>query len=206
MSDDLRAFDPESPWMKAAKRVADARAAGVNTAPAGPSEPEDRAALARAAEMVALAGDVGAAQAAALYGQAVNLWDADPQGERPPAPRPDEDPTLYLARLRVWCPEPAESKGRESQPDADPMLSTPAGRKAARQAKAMLVVQEHPDWPDAEIARQVGCNASTLSRDETFQRAAALARAGGPARPGFKTTAGDVDGVTLDPDPQDPAD
>jgi len=43
-------------------------------------------------------------------------------------------------------------------------------------AKAMLLVQEHPEYSDAEVARQVGKHPSTLSRNKTYQQAAAMAR------------------------------
>ena len=43
-------------------------------------------------------------------------------------------------------------------------------------AQAMLLVRDHPEWPDAEIARQVGKDKSTLSRSKEYQAAAAMAR------------------------------
>jgi hypothetical protein len=43
-------------------------------------------------------------------------------------------------------------------------------------AEAMMMVQKHPDWSDAKIARQVGRHRSTLSRCEPYQAAAAMAR------------------------------
>lgn len=43
-------------------------------------------------------------------------------------------------------------------------------------AKAMLLVRDHPDWSDAEIARQVGKDKSTLSRSREFRAAAAMVR------------------------------
>ena len=43
-------------------------------------------------------------------------------------------------------------------------------------AKAMLVVQERPEWSDSRIASYVGKNKSTLSRNRQYQMAAALAR------------------------------
>lgn len=44
-------------------------------------------------------------------------------------------------------------------------------------ANAMLQVQAHPDWTDARIALEVGKHKSTLSRNKTYQMAAAAARA-----------------------------
>lgn len=43
-------------------------------------------------------------------------------------------------------------------------------------AKAMLMVRDHPEMSDSEIARRVGKDKSTLSRSEEFQMAAGIAR------------------------------
>jgi hypothetical protein len=43
-------------------------------------------------------------------------------------------------------------------------------------AKAMSVVQEHPDWSDSAIAQNVGRHPSQLSRSREYKIAAALAR------------------------------
>ena len=43
-------------------------------------------------------------------------------------------------------------------------------------AEAMLLVRDHPDWSDAEIASRVGKSPSTLSRSPEYQRAAGYAR------------------------------
>lgn len=43
-------------------------------------------------------------------------------------------------------------------------------------AKAILTLQEHPDWSSAEIAKKVGKHRSTLSRNSIYKTAAALAR------------------------------
>ncbi|MBI2826539.1 MAG: hypothetical protein HYX69_17850 [Planctomycetia bacterium] len=48
--------------------------------------------------------------------------------------------------------------------------------KAKWLAEAMILVREHPDWPDAEIARRVGKHKSRLSRSREYQTAAAFAR------------------------------
>ena len=54
------------------------------------------------------------------------------------------------------------------------------GRPKQRQykwlAEAMLLVNEHPEWSDAEIARKVGKDKSRLSRSKPYQMAADLAR------------------------------
>jgi hypothetical protein len=59
-------------------------------------------------------------------------------------------------------------------------------------AKAMLLVQDHPDWKDAKIARLVGKDKSTLSRSEEYQRVASLARGDTHSIPKGR--------VTIDPD------
>ena len=59
------------------------------------------------------------------------------------------------------------------------MPAKPISKKAERVewlARALLLVQEHPEWPDAEVARQVEKHPSTLSRNKTYQQAAAMAR------------------------------
>jgi hypothetical protein len=68
-----------------------------------------------------------------------------------------------------------------TEKDAKPGGST-VNRKQARLerlAKAMLLVHEHPEWPDAEVARQLGGEKykSALSRSREYQAAAKLARA-----------------------------
>jgi hypothetical protein len=47
----------------------------------------------------------------------------------------------------------------------------------------MLLVKEHPDWPDAEIARRVKKSPSALSRNASYQAAARMARGGEPDLP-----------------------
>ncbi len=54
--------------------------------------------------------------------------------------------------------------------------ATNANEKFIWLAKAMLLVQAHPDWSDAKIARKVDKNASTLSRSKQYKAAAAMAR------------------------------
>lgn len=51
-------------------------------------------------------------------------------------------------------------------------------RKFAWLAKAMLIVQAHPERPDCDIARDSGIHGSRLSRSRQYQAAAALARQG----------------------------
>ena len=43
-------------------------------------------------------------------------------------------------------------------------------------AEAMLLVRDHPDWSDSQIAERVGKHRSTLTRSREYQAAAALAR------------------------------
>lgn len=64
-------------------------------------------------------------------------------------------------------------------------------------AEAMLLVREHPDWPDAEIALRVGKNPSTLSRNPSYQAAAAMSRGDKSDLPKGYVTGGD-DGESSD--------
>jgi hypothetical protein len=80
----------------------------------------------------------------------------------------------------------------------------PADRRIARSlartqwlAQALLLLHDHPEWSDADIAAQVGKHPSTLSRDRTYRQAAAQARAAGVRRPlGFRDPGtGDLEAV-----------
>lgn len=53
-------------------------------------------------------------------------------------------------------------------------------------AEAMALVQEYPDWSDARIAKEVGRSPSTLSKNATYQKAAATARVTAPPPKGYK--------------------
>lgn len=93
---------------------------------------------------------------------------------------------------------PPDGKGGEgaAQPDDREEAEAPPITKREKRAKwlaeAMLLVQDHPDWSDAEIARRVGRDSSGLSRSKTYQNAAAMARGSKVDRPaGY---------VTVDPD------
>lgn len=65
-------------------------------------------------------------------------------------------------------------------PDADVLDAPEEARKGVSKlkwlAEAMLLKQEHPDWPDAKIAKIVGRDKSTLSRNEMYQAAKAQAQ------------------------------
>ena len=75
------------------------------------------------------------------------------------------------------------------------------GRPNEWLAEAMLTVRDEPHLSDAEIARRVRVNRSTLSRSKTYQAAAAMARGNRERRPsGIVVSDRDgqlsVDGVT----------
>ena len=57
-------------------------------------------------------------------------------------------------------------------------------RKLLWMAKAMCLVQDHPDWPDRRIAEEVGVHKGHLSRCRMYQAAAAMARGQGRIRQG----------------------
>ena len=92
----------------------------------------------------------------------------------------------------VLSPSPSSSDSQSTLLSANHFsaveLNTPDhGQSVSRQlsrniekiewlAKAMLVVQERPEWSDSRIATYVGKNKSTLSRNRQYQMAAALAR------------------------------
>ncbi len=89
-------------------------------------------------------------------------------------------------------------------------LNTKAMAKVGWLSMAMLIVNEHPNWSDAQIARATQKHPATLSRNETYKIAARQARsAGTKPTPGFTTTdpdSGDQDVVAVDPDSTEPDD
>jgi hypothetical protein len=66
--------------------------------------------------------------------------------------------------------------GKAPETPGDPQTDRKVQAKK-RLATAMVLVQDHPDWSDRQITRQAGYkNHSSLSRSETYQKAAAIAR------------------------------
>lgn len=70
-------------------------------------------------------------------------------------------------------------------PDTDDRVNkSPATEVSARGpsgkiewlVKAMFLVRDNPDWPDQKIAKEVGKNKSTLSRNRYYKNVAAIAR------------------------------
>lgn len=70
--------------------------------------------------------------------------------------------------------------GSNGQPDKPKQPALPPADNTESRgmwlARAMLLVRDHPDWSNAEIARQVSKHPSTLARSLEYQVAAALAR------------------------------
>ncbi|MEZ6069438.1 MAG: hypothetical protein R3C10_04005 [Pirellulales bacterium] len=100
---------------------------------------------------------------------------------------------------------PVDSPAGESQEregDESGAVS-PKKKKLAWLGPAMLLKQEHPDWSDATVAKTVGTHPSSLSRNATYKKAAAIARGDANVRPsGFKKDDGDVEGIHYDADPE----
>jgi hypothetical protein len=72
----------------------------------------------------------------------------------------------------------SEAGGTTAGPRAASAVGTDKRRqlKARWLSDAMLLVRDHPDWSDAQIAQAVGRNPSQLSRSREYQMAAAMAR------------------------------
>lgn len=132
----------------------------------------------------------------ALRNQALRVCQASPGLPAPPAPTQDaeRDITDGLAR---WCLEAKAGDGRSeaTQPaqDAGKYIESAmakTGQQSQREwlAKAMLVVQDHPEWSDRRVAQEVGKSPSTLSRNALYQQAAMRARQASsrPAVKGYK--------------------
>ena len=85
-----------------------------------------------------------------------------------------------------------------TKPGAAPSATVnKAGNRMEWLTRAILSVNKHPDWSDAEIARHVGVHRGTLTRNTTYRRAAALARGSKTDLPrGYvKTESHDVEAV-----------
>lgn len=69
----------------------------------------------------------------------------------------------------------AAKLAERTQPEAG---EVEAGKKRKLQwlADALLLVRDYPDWSDAEVARRVGKDKSTLTRSEAYQAGARMAR------------------------------
>lgn len=83
--------------------------------------------------------------------------------------------TLFRGRIEAWGRDPKRHSGR----------AKPKGWLA----EAMMLVRDHPDWSDREIAKVVSKDRSTLSRSPEYQAAADIARQqGGRVLRGHVTT------------------
>jgi hypothetical protein len=86
--------------------------------------------------------------------------------------RPRGDPDEWLARLR-GLKEAVDAMTGVSGGGESP---TRKERRLRWKAESMLLVQEHPDWHDKEIAQAVGISPTTLSRCREYKLAAKMAR------------------------------
>jgi hypothetical protein len=96
-----------------------------------------------------------------------------PTGFYPPDELRDERRTIVNLQALLTGVELQGDQGKLTEPDAPKNKTV---ERAKWLATAMLLVQEHPDWSDAKIAREVGKHPSTLSRHKIYQVAAAMAR------------------------------
>jgi hypothetical protein len=54
----------------------------------------------------------------------------------------------------------------------------PDPERPSKEALALAVLADHPDWPDTEIAKKAGCNRTTLYTFKKFMAAKKILRAG----------------------------
>lgn len=80
---------------------------------------------------------------------------------------------------------PRDDTSKDQLPigDKQPSQASSKGERFEWLAKAMLMVRDHPDWSDARIAREVGKNPGTLSRNREYKLAAKMARGSKNDRP-----------------------
>ena len=86
---------------------------------------------------------------------------------------------IHAIERAMWLIHNPTYKGNHpgGADDGDTTKATRRERRVKWLAEAMLTVQDHPEWPDAEIARRVGIDKSRLSRTPEYRMAATMARA-----------------------------
>lgn len=102
-------------------------------------------------------------------GAVFEMRGLDAPANTPTAPDGDTD-NAAKADLR------ADVRGKSSPRRGDAPKETRRERQLKWLAEAMLVVRDHPEWPDARIAEQVGIHKSRLSRSPQYRTAASMAR------------------------------
>lgn len=86
------------------------------------------------------------------------------------------DREAYRAKLAAQAK--IETDGPQNTGGESPQAKV-ANSKATqleKLAKAMMLVNSHPEWSDAKIAKKIGCHPGTLSRSVQYQAAAKIAR------------------------------
>lgn len=142
------------------------------------------------ADAIRLVRDVQSLQADVVHQWAANQRDEDPEslsrlfGDFSRWADPQREPDLRLrfsgrARLladslrgvlaSLGATEPSHQPDRDGKPSEDE-------RGGGWLARALLLRQQHPDWPDRKVAEEVGKHPSTLSRHPIYRAATALAR------------------------------
>lgn len=99
---------------------------------------------------------------------------------------------LRLAELRTkqqlkTPPNPVAPAIAETQTDSGGLIQRPRSRRRAKDwlGEAIKLLQSNPELSNRKIAKEIGIDPSTLSRDSTFQKAAAAARQPRAVRRGF---------------------
>jgi len=122
-------------------------------------------------------------------------------------PRPDtsgmdvDGAVAALDDLLKWL------DGQVVKPEPARKPSTRKKKKEVEIIQALMILQEHPDWPDARIAKEASVHASTLCRSQLYQKASTLVRGKKTDRPKGHVKRGedglrDVEAID-DPDPKD---
>ncbi len=77
-----------------------------------------------------------------------------------------------------------------------PPNASSEGQKTAmtKEARALAILTDHPEWSDADIAKAAGCSRTTLYRWERFRKAREILRTGRQLHPrGTKSAEGDIE-------------
>jgi hypothetical protein len=87
--------------------------------------------------------------------------------------------------LRLKIHAKKEHPDQEHHDQSHPTTAAADGKnkrnRTAWLAEAMLLIEKHPDWSDAKVARKVGKDRSTLTRCKQYRIAACFARRRGAA-------------------------
>ncbi len=111
-----------------------------------------------------------------------------------PASSADHNEGLHAAGLLSrWLVELEGPRASPPAPSAE-SPAVPALSTLGKEARALALLMDHPEWTDAEIARNVPCNRTSIYRFGKYMEARELLEKGRMEKPrGSKSKDGDVE-------------